>query len=283
MARTLTKAEIEALQARTLSEIGSKWDTQKLLLPRLPTIFGQVANKAPFDNKVTLTSEMTMADVPEGVIVADTGQDEEFVTDDGLYLEDMPIKFPGSEYRVPKIIWDNFGDLLIQQMELEKAVNPDIDDQYVYLTIQQGMVKPKTTQRPPGTHIDGFQKPIIVPQIAQHQISVTNTLPTIFYAAAAKPETTGLVKKEFFKALAQDCEGQPTFSPQPYEIHLLNAYCPHRPDKATQEAFRTFVRFSISSIPFMGSYNTRNSLFDYEWTDEKKAAYYASITKPEFK
>ena len=273
--------KIKALQARTRREIGDKWDPAKLTLPRLPVVFGTVVNKTPFDNKVTLTSKMTRCDQPPNILVKPSDGDAAFVTENGLYVENIPIKFPGSEYRIPQIIWDNFGDLLVQQMALEKDVNPHIEEQYVYLTIQQGMVAPDKTQRPPGIHIDGFQKATIIPQIAQHQISVTNALPTVFYAAAAGKDTVKLPKNAFFDALAKDCESAPIYTPPTYALHLLNAFCPHRPVTADKEQFRTFVRFSISSIPFMNNYNTRNKLFDYEWTEEKKAAYYRSVTKPE--
>lgn len=279
--RVLSAAEIVDLQKQTGSEMATKWQPRNLILPRLPLLFGQVANKEPFDHPVTLQSKMTRCAQPANIFIKATEQDASFVAPEGLYIEDLPIKFPGSAYKIPQIIWDNFGDLLVQQMELEDGINPEIDSQYVYLTIQQGMVAPDRTQRPPGTHIDGFQKHSIIPQIAQHQISVTNARPTVFYAAAVNEETLALPKKEFFKALAQDCENQPTYTPPLYELHLLNAYCPHRPDAATEEQFRTFVRFSISSIPFMGQDNTHNPLFDYEWTDEKKAEFYRSITKPE--
>ena len=156
-------AQIKELQDRTLSEIGGTWQPQNLRLPRLPALFGQVANKKPFDTPVTLETRMTSCAIPAGMIVAATEQDPAFITPEGLYIENLPIKFPGTDYHIPAIVWDNFGDLLVQQTTLEKAINPHIDNQYVYLTIQQGTVAPATTQRPPGTHIDGFQKACIFP------------------------------------------------------------------------------------------------------------------------
>ena len=81
--------------------------------------------------------------------------------------------------------------------------------------------------------------------------------------------------------MAQQCNNAPAFEPPPYQIHLLNAYCPHEPGTADKEGFRTFVRFSISTIPFMGDENTRNPLFKYDWNEEAKQAYYKSIAQPE--
>ena len=278
----MNKKQIEDLQNRTRADMGTLWDPSELMKPRLPIIFDEVANKDAFNTPVTLHSYMTRCNAPEGITVSATTSDHSFISTNGLYVEDIPIKFPDTDYRIPKIIWDNFGDLLVQQMELEKSINPNIDSQYVYLTIQQDMVSAQKTQRRDGIHLDGFQKPTIMPQLIQHQISVTNALPTVFYAAAASKNTISLSKKELFCALSQDCQNAPTYQPPLYHMHLLNAYCPHQPAVAQTDQFRTFVRFSISSLPFMGSDNTRNPLFDYEWTPERKEAFYKKITKPEF-
>lgn len=276
-----TEETVKALQERTNRDMGSKWNPEELKTPRLPVLFDQVTNKTPFDTPVTLQSRMTKCSIPEGLTVKATKADPTFVNENGLYVEDIPIKFPDTDYRVPEIIWNNFGDLLTQQMELEKKINPHIDEQYVYLTIQQGMVGALKTQRRGGIHLDGYQKPSIVPQLIQHQISVTNALPTVFFAAAANENTVNLPKKELFGALAEDCRNAPSYQPPSYHLHLLNAYCPHEPAAEQDEQFRTFIRFSISSLPFMGADNTRNPLFDYEWTPERKAEFYRKITKPE--
>ena len=276
-------AVMNELQQRTRDEIGTIWRPNRLTLPRLPVIFDEVANKTPFDNKVTLSSQFSKVQLPSGVIASATAQDASFVTEQGLYIEDLPIKFPNTEYRIPQIVWDNFGDLLEQEIALERQINPHLDDQYIYLTIQQSQVKKDDTHRPSGVHIDGFQKPIIIPQPVQHQISICNILPTKFYAVPLSGDPSALKKKELFNALAQSCQGAQPYRPPAYTIHLLNGYCPHEPDTAPIDGFRTFIRFSASSIPFMGQDNTRNDLFDYNWDDDSKRDFYKSITKPEFR
>jgi hypothetical protein len=274
--------EVISLQQRTRNEIGSLWLPQKLALPHLPALLGAVNNKTPFNNPATLTSKFSTAACPAGVRVIASAQDAGFITDQGLYCEDLPIKLPNTEYRIPQIIWDNFGDLLAQEINLERLINRHLGRQYIYLTVQQSMVEKDNTHRPSGVHIDGFQKPIIIPQPVQHQVSVCNIEPTKFYAAALGKDPSDLTKKQLFTALAQHCNGIEAYRPPEYELHLLNAYCPHEPAQASIDGFRSFVRFSASSIPFMGNDNTRNDLFNYQWNKKNKDAFYKSITKPEF-
>ncbi len=274
--------EIASLQQRTRDEIGSLWQPQNLALPHLPVLLGAVNNQTPFNNAATLTSKFSTASCPADVRVIASAQDARFITDQGLYCEDLPIKLPNTDYRIPQIIWDNFGDLLAQEIDLERLINPHLASQYIYLTVQQSIVKKDNTHRPSGVHIDGFQKPIIIPQPIQHQVSVCNIEPTQFYAAALAQDPSNLTKKELFNALAQHCTGIEPYRPPAYELHLLNAYCPHEPAQASMEGFRSFVRFSASSIPFMGQDNTRNELFEYKWNKQNKDAFYKSITKLEF-
>ncbi len=268
-------------QGRTRKELGTTWDPMRLMKPHLPVIFDRIANRQAFDQAVTLTSQFSQAIIPAGVTVQAIADDAAFVTADGLYIEDLPIKFPKTDYRIPQIIWDNYGDLLKREIEIERMINPHLDDQYIYLTIQQSIVKKDDTHRPSGVHIDGYQKASIIPQPVQHQISICNMLPTKFYAAPLTVDPSQLAKKDIFKALAQQCQNVAPYRPPAYTLHLLNAYCPHEPDTAPADGFRTFIRFSASSIPFMGQDNTRNPLFNYNWDAQSKKAFYDNITRPQ--
>jgi hypothetical protein len=268
-------------QKRTRDEVGTIWQPNRLTMAHLPAIFDRIAHRQAFDNPVSLTSQFSNAiQPPQGITVSPHAQDNSFITPEGMHIEDLPIKFPQTDYRIPQIIWDNYGELLKREIELERMINPHLDDQYIYLTIQQGMVKKDDTHRPSGVHIDGFQKASIIPQPVQHQMSVCNMLPTKFYAAPLRGNPAQMQKKEIFNALAQACQGITPYRPPAYTLHLLNAYCPHEPDTAPVDGFRTFIRFSASSIPFMGQDNTRNDLFSYNWDAQAKRDFYKSITKP---
>ncbi len=110
-------------QGRTRKEIGTEWDPARLTKPHLPVILDRIVNRTPFDQAVTLTSQFSNATIPQGVHVAPTVADESFLGADGLYIEDLPIKFPKTGYQIPQIIWDNYGDLLKREIELERMIN----------------------------------------------------------------------------------------------------------------------------------------------------------------
>ena len=278
----ILKGNFLAAQQRTLDDIQSaRWDIAAFEKSRLPWIFGAAANRASFMHPVTMTTHLAHnVSRLDNVVVQARMEDFDFIGASGLYVEDMPIKFPGTKYRIPAIIWDNYADVLKQCMAWEDEVNPYFDDCYIYLTIQQSHVSPGKTQRRPGAHVDGFQKAEIIPQYIQHQIAVSNAVPTVFYETEIPENLLQVSKHDFFRVMAEKCEDAPCYTPQEFDFHLLNAFCPHAPGLATKPEFRTFIRFSASVIPFMASYNTRNPLFDYKWDDAKKAAFYASIARP---
>ncbi len=259
------------------TELTQTWDLTAFNKSRLPAMLGKTCDPQALDVPAKLNAKLKTPTL-ENMVIQSSPIEVSFY-DDGLYIEDMPIKFPQQPYHVPASVWANFGKVLTQVLEAEKAVNPDWDDCYIYLTIQQSHVAPNTAQRRGGIHVDGFQKASIVPQTIQHQIALTNTIPTIFYKKAIEPGQLSDSKKQFFADLHAQCIDAPTFEPAPYNLHLLNAYCPHQTGVATKAEYRTFIRLSASKIPFMGQDNTRNPLIDYEWNEDKKKTFYESIAK----
>ena len=205
-------------------------------------------------------------------LVLGTFQDVDINGDD-LTIEDMPIKFPGSDCRIPELVPENYVKLVQNIVNYDATLSTSFKSNYVYLTITRSTVEPGRVQRIPGWHVDGFQKPGRTPQVIQHQYAVTNALPTLFC-------TDPLVlvhsdnKKDFFKQLADVCETGTHWQATPGQIHLLNAYCPHRPVEAKEPTRRFFVRVSFSQIPFTRKGNTKNPCFDYEWNDKTKIEFY---------
>lgn len=259
------------------TELTDTWSLEGFTKSRLPAMLGKTCDPRALNTPAKLKAELEVTPL-EGMKIEPAAKEAEFYSEEGLYIEDMPIKFPQQVYHMPSSVWGNFGKVLAQILEAEKAINPNWDDCYIYLTIQQSHVEPGKAQRRGGIHVDGFQKPSIVPQTIQHQIALTNAVPTVFYEKAIEEGALRNTKKEFFADLHAQCADAPTFEPEPYELHLLNAYCPHQTGLATKAEFRTFIRLSASKIPFMGQDNTRNPLIDYVWNEEKKKAFYASIT-----
>ncbi len=265
-----------------------RWDPQRLAVPRLPYIVANLADKrgdgcnldsvaAPHSFREAIPPSLRRLVTPEPVSNESLS---EWFQEDGLYVEDMPIKVPGGTICIPDgIYYSQFKLILDISMLFEMLHNPAFNDQYFYLTIQQSQVKQGTVQRKAGIHLDGFQKPTIIPQIAQHQLAITNMIPTEFIVDGIDCEGFSNDKRLLFGWLNIHGDYGDRYFPAPYELHLLNAFCPHEPGFATEDCFRTFIRFSASVIPFMGEDNTRNPLLDLEWNKKAKLAYYDSIAK----
>ena len=226
--------------SQVMAEISASkvWDVKEFALPRIPLVIGQWVG-------------------PE--------------SQTPLQVEDMPIKFPGTEVRVPGDLHESHGSLIDQIVSFDQKNFDSFDLQHIYLTITQSVVNVGQVQRIPGWHVDGYQKR--EPRIIQHQYAVTNTLPTLFHVSSVEIEQ--LPKKEFFKTLAAKCETDgKKWQAEPGQIHLLNSFCPHRPVETNCEEFRYFVRLSFSPIPFTRKNNTQNPLFDYHWDLQTKKKFY---------
>lgn len=266
---------------------GVDWNIRYLGVPRLPYTFPvfQKGLRSDLDTPARPAMLRRIDDPSVSISPYYRSPDqflEDHFSDDGLYIEDMPIKVPGGPIVIPNEVFHNhFEHFLRWWLVHEQVLNPHYDSQYLYLTIQQSWVKAGAVQRRPGMHLDGFQKAGIVPQPAQHQFAITNAVPTQFVAHFFDFENLPRDKKGMFEKLQQESEGKSRWTAKPYQMHLLNAFCPHEPGVAKYDCFRTFIRCSGSTIPFMGSDNTRNPFLNLEWNVESKRKYYESIVLPE--
>ena len=218
------------------------------------------------ENKLFDVSEFKVGNCPDNVI----GTFEPDSLSDDIVVEDMPIKFPRSKVLIPDFITADYQRLIQRIFEYDT----NNDDLYTYLTITTSTVESDAVQRIPGWHVDGFQKPHRGLLSVQRQYAVTNCLPTLFCTDPLDVVHSG-TKKEFFKQLTEKCQNGTSFwQAAPYQIHLLNSFCPHRPVKATETIRRFFVRVSFSPVPFTRKNNTINPLFKYKWDSSTKKMFY---------
>jgi len=185
-----------------------------------------------------------------------------------LKIEDLPIKFPDSELWIPDFVPLVYQSLLDMILTYDQAMFPEsYPSMYIYLTISNSHIEPGHVQPTPGWHVEGYQKAHErTPFEIQHQYAVTNCLPASFHTSGL--EMKQLPKKMFFQTLARSCKDE--WAAKPYEIHLLNSFCPHRPVEAQEDRNRWFVRLSFSQIPFTRKGNTINPLFEYSWDNKAK-------------
>jgi len=214
----------------------SKFDKENFLTPHFPIVIGEVYDTEKFSNVRNLR------------------------------VLDCPIKFPGSnEYRVPHEL-DQFDDVIAKAASHEHAINPNIDQFYAYLTVDQKYVEADNFQRKPGCHVDGFQGLRINPKrLINRSYIAYDRVPTVFYGQSFETEHLDEAKHDFFLSFDEQAKEEAEMRFDPYSIILMNAYSVHRSDKVTYPIYRTFFRLSYDVNRFDRFGNTHNPMFDYNW------------------
>lgn len=177
----------------------------------------------------------------------------------------MPIKMPGSEIRVPKEL-EQFREFLQKIIDHEKAVNPDMADFHMYLTVDQNAVKAGTTHRRPGVHIDGVQGARYKVKLPpEHLYSASDRLGTVFYDQAF--DLTGLdpARQHVHAELERQAKEENARATPDFDIAFWDSYSVHRADVAKADFTRTFIRVEFSKKQYDSEGDTHNPLFEYDW------------------
>ncbi|MBI4433177.1 hypothetical protein HY632_00235 [Candidatus Uhrbacteria bacterium] len=182
---------------------------------------------------------------------------------------DLPIKFPGSEFRIPRAL-AQFAPTIQRIATIERAINPCCyDEYYCYVTVEQGPVPAGKLQREAPCHVDGFQGARWNPKVrGNHTYVVADALPTVYYEQpfdfSALQEETHNFFWEMNRQVAATNSAH-AWRPQPYELHCIDCYTVHRGDVAPIDTFRTWLRCSFEVRIFDRLGNAHNPLFAYDW------------------
>lgn len=181
-------------------------------------------------------------------------------------VTDMPIKFPGTGYRIPHEL-RQYKEALQACIDFEHASNPKAcENYYAYLTIDQRFVKKGEAQRGLGLHSDSVQGPRIQPKVEiEHTYLCVDRDPTIFCVQPFDMERYDTQKHWLNAIFEQQAQEQNYTSHTPYTVNLFDAYSVHSAVPATESAPRTLFRLIYSVRQFDRLGNTHNSLFDYNW------------------
>ncbi|MFY0542428.1 hypothetical protein [Nannocystis pusilla] len=237
------KASLAALpeDSPILHKIGTIWDLENFKVARRPVELGQVPE--------TERAALARPGMPRTL--------------------DMPIKFPGSDFRLPaelaQLRW------LVQRVaDLELAVNPrHYDEFYCYLTVDQGPVRGGVLQREAPCHVDGFQGARWQPKVRiNHTYTVTDCLPTAYYVQPF--DFTGLdeARHNFFFEMNNQVartRSAHAWHAAPWELTLMDAYTVHRGAAAEVDTYRTWIRLSFEVRIFDRLGNAHNPMFRYAW------------------
>jgi hypothetical protein len=182
---------------------------------------------------------------------------------------DLPIKFPGSEFRVPRE-FEQFVPLIERVASFEWQHNQQCFDEYFcYLTVDQGEVQPGRLQREAPCHVDGFQGARWTPKTRiNHSYVISDHVPTVYYPQPFDFSQLDESKHNFFWEMNRQValtNSAHAWSPEPYELSLMDAYTVHRGDSATERVYRTWVRMSFEVRVFDRLGNAHNPMFKYDW------------------
>lgn len=224
-----------------LADLNSIWDINKFLTPRKPVSLGKLSLE----------------------------QLQVFATPGVARTLDMPIKFPGSNFRIPASLMQ-FKEVIQIVANYEATINSDcFDEYYCYMTIDQGWVKPETLQREAPCHVDGFQGARWSPKTRiNHTYVVGDSIPTTYYVQPFDLRDLDEAKHNFFwemNNIVAKTKSEHAWQPEDGEINLIDAYTVHRGTEAHELTFRTWVRLSFEVRKFDRLGNAHNPLFQYDW------------------
>lgn len=210
------------------------WDLKHLLVPHMPVKIGTIEDRAAFSAPVTS-------------------------------VLNMPVKMPGSEIKVPEEL-AQFREFLQKIIDHEKAVNPDLDEFYMYLTVDRHAVKAGTTHRRPGVHIDGVQGARYKVKLPpEHLYSASDRLGTVFYDQPFDLAALDPAKHHVHAELERQAKEENARATPDFDIAFWDSYSVHRADVAKEDFTRTFIRVEFSKKQYDSHGDTHNPLFDYDW------------------
>ncbi len=225
---TQTEKQFKALNAEKDPNVHlhmQDWNVGEFDQPHLPVVIGPLKDKAGFSKQK------------------------------GIRLLDMAVRMPGQGWAIPKEL-EQFKESIQMAWNHERAINPDIDNYYVYVTVDQKLVQPNKTQRRPGYHSDAFE----TSETTDEHSKVDNTyivydaIPTLFQPGPfplkgkVDPEDCEAVLKYFDKK----SEGKPPITYPPHTMVKLTPYDIHTPavNETGKTVERTFIKISFSKKPY---------------------------------
>jgi hypothetical protein len=182
---------------------------------------------------------------------------------------DMPIKFPGSDVRVPAEL-ARVVPTLRRIFDAEAALNRScLDEYYAYLTVDQGPVSPGRLQREAPCHVDGFQGARWCPKVrCNHSYVVADAVPTTYYVQPFDFSGLDEARHNFFWEMNRQVAltgSRHAWRPRPGELCLIDGYTVHRGSPASEPVVRTWIRVSFEVRIFDRLGNAHNPMFAYDW------------------
>jgi len=218
-------------------------------------------------------SEFAKVNLPEVVGKVNPATFSQF---NGIRVLDLPIHMPGQGWAIPKEI-AQFIEPIRLAMQCEESFG-ELDEHYVYITVDQKVVQEGKTGRRSGAHSDAY--------IETKGAQVDLTLETADVIAEEEGEISHTyviydkLPTEFFNVpfplTDTSCEGSlRTFDElvgaseavtyEPFTLLRMDPFVVHRSAVCTETSKRTFVKISVSRKQYARKGNTVNKAFNYDW------------------
>jgi len=196
-------------------------------------------------------------------------------------LRQMPIKMPHTEVKLP-VNFAQFEEAIQLIINHNKAINPDYDDNYMYLNVFRGMTKFNSYRglslschgdQMQGLNQDFWYKP-------DYSYIVSSTLPTSLFEQGFDL-SDGLEryrngeKINLYNYFSTQAKDNNKYFSENFGIYLLSPYIIHSASFAEKETFRVFMKVAISSKRFFDNRELRrNPAFEYkDWYQQETVGY----------
>lgn len=152
-------------------------------------------------------------------------------------------------------------DFIMQVLEYEQTVNPNLINCEVHVTTDYSPVKKDETHRFPGWHVDGLQGGKFKQKLlAEHSYIIATNEPTEFciqpfFIKHYDEDTTN-----FFKTFDQQARDVNIYRGLSNHLYLMDAYMVHRTPKILSDTHRGFIRITVANAPLPIEYNTLNPM-----------------------
>jgi len=174
----------------------------------------------------------------------------------------VPIKFPGSNIRLPKELIP-IKDELIRLLQYEYFINPEVVNEFIHVTVDNRVVESGKTHRYGGFHGDGLQGAKFKQKVkCEHSYVYTNPLATHIalqpFFVAHINEARYNIFKEFDRQVKQEC----LYKLRDGEVYLIDPYVVHASPIIGIDIPRTFFRMTVSKEELLTPHNTVNPMFE---------------------
>ena len=203
--------------------------------------------------------------LPVRVFCLDESEQVELIQPSEIMCQDMPIKFPETDVRLPRALF-GIHNLVKEVISIDAALFERYDQDFAYLSFVQSQVRAGEIQRFSGCHVDGFQGPRLKPKLPIYRTYIiTSSDSACYYPHEFQVANLDDQKDDFNAFFTAKADPEQAFVAQDMAAYLINAYCVHEALPAKVTGSRSFLRISFSRRIYDRLGNTVNPMFDYDW------------------